>query len=873
MDVSPELLEFISRKKAASDFLLFIKYTKPDFEINWHHRVLAEKLEAFSEGKIKKLMIYLPPQVGKLLPADTPILTANGFKSHGLLQPGDYVFGQDGLPKRVLANSGIYKWNVDKINFQCGRSILAAKEHVWKLQVEYDDHKGRREWIGETQHIFNKRHRRSPAINIAPALQTAEKVLPIDPYILGCWLGDGSRNLGSLTVGKEDIEHFKQYGKHQEVKPGVYSLLINGLRVKLRQNGLIKNKHIPIDYLLSSVDQRMELLRGLMDTDGCCDNRGCCEFTQMGGRLADDVYLLLRSLGFKANVHYYKAMLDDRHVGTKARIFFFPNKTDIIFKLERKQHRLSNKTTNDRQDKYRLFIESIEPYGEVDGNCIEVEGGMYLAGYDLIPTHNSEMSTRRLPPFILGKDPDKRIAICAYNQTFSSQFNRDIQRIMSDIPYRNIFPNTSLNEKNVVNNSHGSYVRNSEVFEIVGYKGRLKTVGVGGPLTGTSVDVGIIDDPIKDAKEAYSSTFRENLWNWYDTVFCTRLHNHSQQLITLTRWHEDDLAGRIMKREKDWDIVILPAIKEDHSSDLDPREIGEAIWPERHSLERMLAIKKNNSLVFSSLYQQRPYFNAEEGRFAFAFNRAQHVGSTVYNPAQYIYLSFDFNRNPICCTVIQHYDNCIYVLRCIKLKDSNIYALCREIKRYYPNAVFIITGDATGQNSSALVEGNINYYIVIKEQLGLSDMQIKVPTVNPKIQANQVLVNNLLLNYKWVIDEANAAGVIYDLEYVKMLPDGTIDKSSRTDPTKQADALDTIRYWCQVFMDWFLKMPDTYNPPAEDTPLNNSITSPIDCTMEQYPVVRTQLLTDANNYLNEGDTVKAQQALAEVKRLDAQFSK
>jgi hypothetical protein len=175
--------------------------------------------------------------------------------------------------------------------------------------------------------------------------------------------------------------------------------------------------------------------------------------------------------------------------------------------------------------------------------------------------------------------------VCAYNQTFASKFNRDIQRIIDNPLYKNIFPATRLNDND-------GYVGNSEEFEIVGNTGSLKTVGVNGALTGNPIDIGIIDDPIKDANEAYSSTFRKRVWDWYTTVFQSRLHNSSQQLITLTRWHEDDLAGRILRSETDWEVLIFPAIKEDFLNPLDTREIGEALWPERHSLKKYWILKQ-----------------------------------------------------------------------------------------------------------------------------------------------------------------------------------------------------------------------------------------------------------------------------------------
>lgn len=222
------------------------------------------------------------------------------------------------------------------------------------------------------------------------------------------------------------------------------------------------------------------------------------------------------------------------------------------------------------------------------------------------PQHGkSELSTRRLPAYILGLDPNKKIAICSYSATIASNFNRDIQRIIDDTLYYDIFPLTSLNENSAVNPSKNTYLRNSETFEIVGHNGFVKTVGVGGSLTGTPVDIGIIDDPFKDREQAMSGTIREKVWSWYTDVFETRLHNGSQQLIIMTRWDEDDLAGRILSRDKDWHVVRFPAIKKRESPD-DPRNIGEALWPEKHSLDRLQKIEEDSPTTFNSLYQQEP---------------------------------------------------------------------------------------------------------------------------------------------------------------------------------------------------------------------------------------------------------------------------
>ncbi len=231
------------------------------------------------------------------------------------------------------------------------------------------------------------------------------------------------------------------------------------------------------------------------------------------------------------------------------------------------------------------------------------------------PQHGkSEGSTRRLPAFIVGDRPDTKIAVVSYNAPKARKFNREIQRIIDTPEYHEIFPNTNLNASNVTTIA-GSWLRNADEFEIVGYRGSVKTVGVGGALTGEPVDVLIMDDIYKDAKTAWSPTVRESVSDWYDTVAETRLHNHSQQLIVFTRWHEEDLAGTLLKQQGEYDpatnpngwvVVTYRAIKEGAPTDYDPRQEGEALWDERHSLEKLESIRVRNPHVFESLYQQDP---------------------------------------------------------------------------------------------------------------------------------------------------------------------------------------------------------------------------------------------------------------------------
>lgn len=225
------------------------------------------------------------------------------------------------------------------------------------------------------------------------------------------------------------------------------------------------------------------------------------------------------------------------------------------------------------------------------------------------PRHGkTELASRRFPAFALGKHPDLSIIATSYAADLASSNNRDVQRIMEGDAYRNLFPGSRLNGDNVRTVADGSYLRNSDIFEIVGHRGVYKSSGVGGGITGRGMHIGIIDDPIKDAEQAYSLTYRDKVWDWYQSTFYTRLMPGGGILLILTRWHEDDLAGRILKAAKEngevWREVRYSAIAEKNEPH---RKKGEALHPERYGLEQLGRIRTAvGSRVWASLYQQRP---------------------------------------------------------------------------------------------------------------------------------------------------------------------------------------------------------------------------------------------------------------------------
>lgn len=229
------------------------------------------------------------------------------------------------------------------------------------------------------------------------------------------------------------------------------------------------------------------------------------------------------------------------------------------------------------------------------------------------PQHGkSEIISRHLPAWALGRNPALKVAAASYSASMARKFSAAVQNTMAGPEYTSVFPNTRLGERTGRGRRHA---RTADYFDVVGTGGFYKAVGVGGSLTGTTVDLGIIDDPVKGI-DAYSVTMRDRLWQWYTDVFLTRLHRGSRVALIMTRWHEDDLAGRILQHEPEaWEVLIIPAIREatpprgyipTAAPYDDPRAVGEPLWPRMHPLPALRAAERLSPATFHALYQQHP---------------------------------------------------------------------------------------------------------------------------------------------------------------------------------------------------------------------------------------------------------------------------
>lgn len=232
------------------------------------------------------------------------------------------------------------------------------------------------------------------------------------------------------------------------------------------------------------------------------------------------------------------------------------------------------------------------------------------------PRHGKSLhATVAFPAYVLGRNPDARIVVATYNNDFAKRINRDIQRLIASAKYREVFPLTQLNDKNV-RTLTGQALRNVDIFETVGHAGYVKTTSIGAALTGLGADYLAIDDFCKNFQEATSPTIRERWWDWLNTVAMTRLQPGARAYGCATLWHHDDLFMRMMRQAREvpgstqWERLNLPAIAEQDSADYDIRSPGEALWPERFPLEMLNRVRLESERTFISMYQQKPSADA-----------------------------------------------------------------------------------------------------------------------------------------------------------------------------------------------------------------------------------------------------------------------
>lgn len=672
--------ELVSRELARKSLVAFAERFIPGYSAGWAHKLVAANLEKFYEDvkakRSPRLMLFLPPRFGKLLDDREEVITYNrGSITHGELEVGDLLQTPSGTPTPVTAISKKAPANYE-VEISDGTKIRCHANHEWQVWDRgYKAWKIREtKWFAAITKFKKQRQLHTGPIGarggrymyqlplVEGPAQMAPADLPLHPYVLGLWLGDGRADDAIICTDTrsmahtDKIEHLgytptKEY-YHRNYEHVSYLRYGEGqLLPHLRALKVLGNKHIPKLYLESSVEQRLELLAGLIDSDGTVDDKSRVMFSNTNEAILSGYMELCQGL----NLRPYKASatppaLSSSGIQGRKTVYqlgFQPVREPYCPAIPTALKKITRLITP-----RRLAIVAVRelPAEEVEqGHCIQVEAedGLYLAGKTLIPTHNSKLASQLFPAWVLGHDPTFEIIVASYATSLPMDFSRYVKGLLEDPSYRAVFPETSLDPR--AQATDGWYTSAN---------GCYFPAGVGSGITGRGCHALIIDDPVKDAEQADSETVLEKAYDWYGSTAMTRVAPGGGIAVIQTRWSDMDLSGRLLLAQEemekeiqeelmvaenpeyrahlkkelnaidDWNVVSFPAIAEKDeyitpelrlTYEREPgyihvRKPEEAVHPARFDEAALGRIKKAlPPRHWNSLYQQNPV--PDEGSF------------------------------------------------------------------------------------------------------------------------------------------------------------------------------------------------------------------------------------------------------------------
>lgn len=577
---------FVSAKEKFRDYLVCVEWNRPASDKFFAPRQYLDRLgivqgyQDLADGKLDVLTISLPKRAGKALTLDTPVCTPTGFRPMGEIKAGDYVIGQDGKPTKVTDVFPQGKVPVYEVKFSDGAVVKTCGEHLWEVKWHDTSKRGGEQQyftkIMSTKEIYDtplkaKTHNLY-AIRYTEPVEFEKKDLPLHPYIMGALIGDGCLRDQTPMLTSFDAETVERIAKYlpetdeiycQDEKRGRYLIRHkNGLKngghkhsgtcEALLKYGLIGKlsyyKDIPKDYMYSSAEDRWELLCGLLDTDGCCDEKHI-EFSTVSFVLARQVQFLVRSLGGSSNIHsrmckYKKKDGTTVTTCTNYRVSAQFPKGFKPFHIARKHDRYEPK----REQLYH-YIESITPIGEDYAQCICVDNAdhLYLATEWFVPTHNSQTEINFVD-FLSGRNPNRSSLIEGSGDALVESFYRGCMEYLdkdSAYSYYDIFPTAKVVQTNA----------KMHTFNLV-EESRFPTVmcrSIDATQVGLSeaTNVLVLDDCIEGREEALNRNRLDAKWEIISGDVMGRALEGTPWVLSGTRYSMHDIIGRTIEMAND----------------------------------------------------------------------------------------------------------------------------------------------------------------------------------------------------------------------------------------------------------------------------------------------------------------------------------
>ena len=335
----------------------------------------------------------------------------------GKIEEGDEVYAPDGQPTKVVGAHDPRMVRCYRFRFADGQEVVADEDHLWEVEECVTQRRrevkviSTSEMVGQVRIDQGYRYR----VMIPSPLQLPEVDLPIHPWLLGAWLGDGSSREGVIHVGEQDLDYMVRriegLGESFRVFRGrtAYRVQVYGLRGRLVQLGILGPgmKRVPESYQMASEAQRRQLLAGIMDTDGTVSGGRQLVVTMKSKLLMEDVTSLVRGLGWKASLRSHRARIDGRDAGEVWRVQFHPSQGDP-FLMPRKSDQIQV-VGNRTRSRYNAIVE-IEEVPSRQTRCLTVahESSMYLVGRGFLPTHNT-MNTFKVSKIPRGRPDDPEV--------------------------------------------------------------------------------------------------------------------------------------------------------------------------------------------------------------------------------------------------------------------------------------------------------------------------------------------------------------------------------------------------------------------------------------------------------------------------------
>lgn len=606
------------------------KFYQPRRKVFLKHGII-QALQDLIDDKLDILCISLVPGGGKAQPLYSKVLTPNGFVNMGDIRVGDKIIAGNGKEASII---GVYPQGVKpvyEITLDDGSTCRCSDEHLWSVRTRDDRRRKRGNRVVPLSDMLNSLrvsgdNRANYSIDYVDRIDFCERDFTIHPYIMGVLLGDGCLSTGSPNMAIGDLEILDYVNKYlpdgyKTVHNDRCTYRINGhegnnakdgslISIWLKKYGLwgkrSHEKFIPKDYLYASYEQRLWLLRGLMDTDGSAQVKGC-DYSTTSKQLADDVTELVHSLGgyahisLKENCGYKK---DGKFIQCKPsyRVTIqFDSESPAIFAIKRKKTKYAPK-----RKEIRRFIVDVKYIGEEECQCIMIDDPCHLyITDDYIITHNTT-AEKFFHSAVIGWFPKDYSLFYSHSGDITRMYYDGVYQIVTDsqeYTWHEIFPELQVTQTNA----------KSQQFNVGSYKPfpSLQTASVGSENAGKvrASKFLLVDDMIGKLEEALNKNILDKLWAAYsvdarqrktkdsDGHFCKEIH-------IATRWSVHDVIGRLQRAYEGNERVRSISVP-----DIDPEtgesnflyDIGGFTVEDFHDQELLM-----DDISYRCLYKQDP---------------------------------------------------------------------------------------------------------------------------------------------------------------------------------------------------------------------------------------------------------------------------